>query len=328
MAMSRTYGRLAHIEESAPKIARFQQAGEILGIGMSGGMLQAKQGYEEALRMGANPDDAAMSFLFNFASGTTEIVPIAGWLRKIRPLKAGAASALTRPFINATEKVANGAKWGDIAFETIEEAGQEAFQKLAGNMTAKQFYDENRELMDGVIEGAVIGGLSGALFSSVVTAWSKKLERDGEKVDAELAERLKKTADNLTQLKETSELVKTTADQQTKTSAERNAEQRMKEPWNILSVDDQSTIQQALLGNEKAQQKEREEPKPKKCPSCAYMKPPKVSAAMKKSWSVTAGGRKPIWYSWSACESSAELNAPTAMKPAWPMLPARSGAAM
>lgn len=126
----------------------FGSTSEAGNIGLLGGLSQTEQGYKEAKEYGATDTTALQSALYNFAIGLSEEIPLEKFLNKL-------------------------GKFNDLTFRELfrgalvsgsEEMIQESMSQLLQNVTAKQLYDANRELSEGVLQGGAIGLLSGFLM--------------------------------------------------------------------------------------------------------------------------------------------------------------------
>lgn len=124
-----------------------QIAGGVAALGAATGGAEA---YREAIEKGADDDTAFKVFAANAALGTTEAVPIAGWLNRLNK--------------------ASGNKLKQAIIEGSEEAAQEVFQQFGGNLVASKTFDPDRKLTGGTGEGAAAGFTLGSLMSLVVSA--------------------------------------------------------------------------------------------------------------------------------------------------------------
>lgn len=107
-----------------------------------GGSVNGVAGYYDALANGADEETALASFLANGASGAvTETLPIA---RLLGPQQG-------RLLVNAT-------------VQALEEGSTEALQGVVGNLAAQGLYDEDREVLEGVLESGAAGGGVGLAF--------------------------------------------------------------------------------------------------------------------------------------------------------------------
>jgi len=129
--------------------------GNPLGVAMSGAMVGMGSGYEEAKAAGADDTEAQLAGALSGLVGVSEVAPVGKWVGK-----------LTR--VIPQGKILNRIK--DAGIEGLEEAIQEAFQSTAGNAIAREIYDEDRELFEGVARSGAVGGVSGLLMGAVVNA--------------------------------------------------------------------------------------------------------------------------------------------------------------
>lgn len=129
--------------------------GNPLGVAMSGAMVGMGSGYEEAKAAGADDTEAQLAGALSGLVGTSEVVPIGKWVKKLtRVIPAG--------------RILNRIK--ETGINGLEEMAQEAFESTAGNAIAREIYDEDRELFDGVARSGAVGGVSGLLMGAVVNA--------------------------------------------------------------------------------------------------------------------------------------------------------------
>lgn len=130
----------------AGKVAKASGAATVAALGAGAGGADA---FEEAKKKGASDEDAFKVFGINAGLGTTEAVPIGGWLAR---LNKASGNKLTRAIR-----------------EGSEEAIQEIFQQYGSNLTAQKYYDPERPWYQGVIEGGGAGFTLGSLMSLVVS---------------------------------------------------------------------------------------------------------------------------------------------------------------
>ena len=119
-------------------------SGAVLGAGVEG----AGQ-YEAATAAGADEETARQAYLWGLAVGTTEVLPMARLFKRVDRAMGG----------KATKILKNAGK------SAMEESIQEWGQTVAGNKIAQEFYDENRNLLEGSGMGAAAGGTSAAIFN-------------------------------------------------------------------------------------------------------------------------------------------------------------------
>ena len=129
--------------------------GNPLGVAMSGAMVGMGSGYEEAKAAGADDTEAQLAGALSGLVGVSEVAPVGKWVGK-----------LTRVIPHG--KILNRIK--EAGIEGLEESLQEAFQSTAGNAIAREIYDEDRELFEGVARSGAVGGVSGLLMGAVVNA--------------------------------------------------------------------------------------------------------------------------------------------------------------
>lgn len=118
---------------------------------LSGAFQSGAQGYQEAKDRGASDDAAETAFVVNALGGTTEALPIARVFDRINKASGGSVGRALK----------------DMIASGFEESAQEAFQTVLSNAAAKNLYDEERELLDGVAEAAGTGGAVGFLLSGL-----------------------------------------------------------------------------------------------------------------------------------------------------------------
>lgn len=127
------------------------------GLGSATGGVQ---GYEDAIRSGADEDTAFKSFWLNAGVGTSEIVPLVGMVNRIDKFAGG---GFRKALIEAAKNAGK---------ETLEEAIQEAAQTTASNFIANGVldYDKTRQLFQDVAPSAGAGGVAGFVMSAVTSA--------------------------------------------------------------------------------------------------------------------------------------------------------------
>src|SRR6185436_9952369 len=104
-----------------------------------------------------NDNDAFKVFAINAGLGTTEAVPIGGWLARLNK--------------------ASGNKLTHAIREGSEEAIQEIFQQYGSNLAAKEFYDPERPWDQGLGVSGAAGFTLGSLMSLVVSAMGGRRAR-------------------------------------------------------------------------------------------------------------------------------------------------------
>lgn len=139
--------------------ATFMAAGAAGGGGAvpvmtTGAFAGGSPAYRQAKESGATDDQAFASMLVGMGLGTTEAVPVAGWVSR---LQKGVPGPLKKHVM-------------ELMAEGLEEGGQEFFQQFLQNAADKGIYDPKRNVWTGTVEGAEVGFTSGALISALVSA--------------------------------------------------------------------------------------------------------------------------------------------------------------
>lgn len=119
-------------------------------VALLGAGAQGAETFNEAIKSGASDEDAFEVFMINAGLGTTEAIPIAGWLSR---LNKASGNRLKRAII-----------------EGSQEAAQEVVQQFGSNLTAQKYYDPDRSWSEGLIEGGGAGFTLGSLASLLVSA--------------------------------------------------------------------------------------------------------------------------------------------------------------
>jgi hypothetical protein len=125
--------------------------------------------WKEAKAHGANDDDALTAALLAGGVGTSEVWPVMGWLNRLDRISGG---GFKKALIEAGK-------------ETVQESLQEAFQTFAGNAIAQGWFDKDRKLLDDLAESAAAGGVTGAMFSMLVSALGGRLRSARERAAME-----------------------------------------------------------------------------------------------------------------------------------------------
>jgi hypothetical protein len=154
------------------------KSGVAVSTAAIGAVINAPQGFRDAMAHGAEPDQAIESFFLNALAGTSEAV--------------GVGRVGGRLFTRL-DKISNGEvkktllgkiKKGGV--EAIEEAIQEVVQGVASDIIAKDIaaYDPDRVLFEDIIEEATVGGATGFMVSFIVESLNRKadLKLDDEEV--------------------------------------------------------------------------------------------------------------------------------------------------
>jgi hypothetical protein len=145
----------------------------IAGLGALAG---AGGGYEDARQSGATEGQAQLSALLNGVVGTSEALPLGDMLGRLNGISGNRllpevlgsfTSKLTKRFGHTAVEVTH-----EALKETFEEALQEGFQGVSGNLIASEIaqYDKERNILQGVGEQAGAGGVSGFVLSLLSSA--------------------------------------------------------------------------------------------------------------------------------------------------------------
>lgn len=131
-------------------------------VGALGAAANATAGYKDALANGGTPDEALASYLLNGLVGTSEAMPLGRMLNRLDNASNGTAMYYL----------------ANASVETIEEAGQEVFQGVAGDIIAANIvkYDPDREMFADLERDAAAGGVSGAILSLLTSSLTRKVK--------------------------------------------------------------------------------------------------------------------------------------------------------
>ena len=126
----------------------------LYGVAALGSMGGASQQFDDALRAGANLDDAFRAANLGSVVGLSEAVPITRMLSRANKLTKG----------RIRDAIVKGIRGG------AEEAGQEAVASIANNLIASKIvaYDEERGVFQGTGEAAGVGFTIGDLAGTVI----------------------------------------------------------------------------------------------------------------------------------------------------------------
>lgn len=141
----------------------------LLTVAGAGAAVGTTAEFEQAIAAGATEDQAIKAAAWGGLVGTSEALPISRIFRRFDKASGGQFS------MTAKRLLAEGFKGG------FEEMVQEVFQGASGNVIAKNIYDNERKLLDGLVEGGGIGGIVGTTANIIATAAGARL-RHGRKV--------------------------------------------------------------------------------------------------------------------------------------------------
>lgn len=134
----------------SPKAIRVVTGAVVAG---QGAIMEGAQQYHEARAYGLEHGDALLPFVLGGLVGTSEVVPINRWISRLGKQEASKAWKII----------------GNMLVEAIEEATQESFQSISGNIIAQNIYDKHRETFDGLGEAAGVGATVGAIMSLLIS---------------------------------------------------------------------------------------------------------------------------------------------------------------
>lgn len=127
------------------------EKGYMAAIALSGISVQSAEKFNEITKLinegNATEQDRLINWLAGIPMGASEALPFA-------------------PTIGAGFKKTVGNRISSGIEQAVEEALQEGGQTFGENVAAKQTYDPNRNLLEGVPEGMAIGGITGGLFGA------------------------------------------------------------------------------------------------------------------------------------------------------------------
>jgi hypothetical protein len=142
----------------------------VLGALAESGSLQA-----EAWEATGDVSKTTQTIAPGLLLGSTEAIPIGKWVEAIKFGKAS-LNALSRSKSKIIRTL------GAQLTEGTEEALQEAFQSLGENYTAREIWDAQRELTEGMFEGGAAGFITGFLLAGMTHSLGRTQDQD--KVDA------------------------------------------------------------------------------------------------------------------------------------------------
>lgn len=149
-----------------------------LAVAETGALANGAAGYRDAVAHGASPEDAWTSFLVNGAGGTLEAFPAGKWAGKL----AGAFARADARSGGVVRRLLV-----DGLIEGGEEVLQEGTQQLLSNLVASELYDQDRKLLQDVLENAAAGGVSGMLLGVSIAAANRGEAEDEEAEQVEVA---------------------------------------------------------------------------------------------------------------------------------------------
>jgi hypothetical protein len=119
--------------------------------------------YEEAQAYGASEEDARLAARWGALIGMSEAVPVWRILQRYDKASGGQLHSAVSSAIR--QGIAG----------TFEEGVQEVVQTAAGNKVAKEIYDTERKLVDGVLEAGEVGGIVGFVTNAIAAGAGVKL---------------------------------------------------------------------------------------------------------------------------------------------------------
>jgi hypothetical protein len=161
-------------------------------VGFLGAALGSQQSIEDAVASGATPSQARIAAAVGTLLGTTEALPVIKILDRADQATGGILSRSVNKVF--TQKlVGNALKEGLKG--AFEEGLQEVAQQVGTDFTAKEMYDQDRQITPGALQSLEAGGGSGFVLSAVATALG--LHTHGEQTKEQRAARLKAEADRV-----------------------------------------------------------------------------------------------------------------------------------
>lgn len=149
------------LASGAGYMAAFMASGGPVGAAAIGSAVGGTHGVEDALEHDAGEEETIKSFLMNSGLGTTEAIPISRFFSKIRVPGEGGIAGIIK----------------EGAVESLEELIQETIQSAGANAIAKALYAQDRELLEGVKEGAQVGGTLGFVMGLMAEALGRRSKR-------------------------------------------------------------------------------------------------------------------------------------------------------
>jgi hypothetical protein len=193
-------GKGAALVSQVPKGGAAITAAKTLGsqlaspTAISAGLSMGQAEFDRAIQAGANDDQAFEAFYKNAATGSVlETIPVMQFFKRFNNSTGGS--------------VANYIKTKGVAGLTggIEEMTTEVMQQLYANKTAKDIYNINQDILDGVGTSGGIGFGVGFLLNAM-GANAKILRKQGREKEADVLEnQVKQYEDNIENPKVTSD---------------------------------------------------------------------------------------------------------------------------
>jgi hypothetical protein len=193
-------GKGAALISQAPKAGAVMTAAKTLGsqlaspTAISAGLSMGQAEFDRAIEAGANDDQAFEAFYKNAATGSVlETIPVMQFFKRFNNSTGGS--------------VANYIKTKGVAGLTggIEEMTTEVMQQLYANKTAKDIYNINQDILDGVGTSGGIGFGVGFVLNAM-GANAKILRKQGKQQEADVLEnQVKQYEDNIENPKVTSD---------------------------------------------------------------------------------------------------------------------------
>jgi hypothetical protein len=144
---------------------------------ISAGLAMGQSEFERAKQAGATDDQAFNAFLKNASVGSVlETIPVMGFLKRFEKASVGGVSNYLKT------KAVGGLVGG------TEEMTTEIMQQLYANQTAKDIYNVNQDLFEGVGESGGVGFGVGFLLNAM-GANAKILRKEGKKAEADMVEK-------------------------------------------------------------------------------------------------------------------------------------------
>ena len=144
---------------------------------ISAGLAMGQSEFERAKAAGATDEQAYNVFLKNLSVGSVlEAIPVMGFLKRFEKASAGGVS-------NYLKTKAIGGLVGGT-----EEMTTEIMQQLYANQSAKDIYNINQDLFEGVGESGGVGFGVGFLLNAM-GANAKILRKEGKKAEADMVEK-------------------------------------------------------------------------------------------------------------------------------------------